>query len=123
MPHGTATQIAAKVHRLLVSEGQARVSKLQQTIRTMLLHADDVWTALKLVRSRPTASFYTNASTASPGPTTLSVRVGGVECGELLLLSGGPISKKRRLFKSTNARHFAPCGHIPKSGLDWTDRA
>lgn len=124
MPHQTAAEIVAKVNRLLkTSEGQARVSRLHNTLKTMLVHANSVRASLRLVRSRSTASFYTNASKASPGPPILSVRVGGVECGELLLLNVGPTGKRQRLFRPTNVRHFSSCRHVPKSGLDWADRA
>src|SRR4051795_10302429 len=91
MPHQTAAEIVAKVHHLLrTSEGVERISDLKRTVQILLRHAESVGNSLKLARSRSTATFYMNASKATAGRLRLSVRVGGVECGELRLLSEGP---------------------------------
>ena len=64
-----------------------------------------------------------NASKATAGHLRLSVRVGGVECGELRLSGGASGRRKERIFTATNASRFSSCGTIPDPGLDWADRA
>ncbi len=119
LPHKTATEIVKKVEALLTSEtGRTRLKSLHRLFDSMSQNAAAIRKDLRSARSRATASFYTNASSASGGPTLLSVRVGGVECGELALGEMG-----HRLFRSRNPRRFGHCGLIPTTGLDWADAA
>ena len=124
MPHQTTAEIVAKVHHLLTTgEGRDRISELHRTVKILLRHADSVGKSLKLARSRSTATFYMNASKATAGRLRLSVRVGGVECGELRLLNEASNGGKQRIFTAANASRFPSCGQTPASGLDWADKA
>jgi hypothetical protein len=124
LPHRTAVEIVAKVHHLLTSrEGLGRISDLQRSVRTLLVNANKISIARRLVRSRSTAVFHINASSANGGQLVISVRVGGVECGKLLLGSNAAAGTKQRIFTATNPNRFSSCGEIPKPGVDWADKS
>jgi hypothetical protein len=92
-------------------------------MRTLLMNADKISVARRLVRSRSTAVFHINASSATGRKSVVSVRVGGVECGKLLLESNETAGTKQRIFIATNTSRFSSCGEIPKLGVDWADKA
>lgn len=112
----TGESIEAYVNSLLASpEGQKKVRERYQGApkladRTRGLH-------LNWLRARTTARFYTSESQISRSTVTLSVRIGGVQCGTLVLKSAGD-----RVFRPMNAKRFGLSPDLLKSGAQWGNR-
>jgi hypothetical protein len=67
-----------------------------------------------LARARKTASFYLNASQTSGSQVRLSVRIGGVQCGSLLLKD-----RTSRHFRPLNAKRFGLLHDAPQPDVEW----
>src|SRR5207245_2014247 len=111
----TAMSIVAEVNRLLESEGGRRkLHRLGLIAVKLNSQADKIRSFLKLARGRRTANFYLNASQTYGSHVRLSVRVGGVQCGSLLLKD-----RTSRHFRPLNAKRFGLLHDAPQPDVQW----
>lgn len=114
---GTVDGIVQEVARAITD---AKLAQLDAIAERMVAARDEVREFLKKIHSRPDAVFHIRVSTvrAKNPHITLSVRIHGVEAGQVKL-TGGP----ERIFTPTNLkRHF---GHgwedTDATSLPWRD--
>jgi hypothetical protein len=104
------------VDRVRTAATPDTLDQLDTVVTRMVAAEEEVRGFLRTIRSRPTTMFYIGASRVrarSPN-LTLSVRIDGVECGQVKL-TGSP----ERIFTPSNPRYFGPCWMDLEPRLPW----
>ena len=83
---GTVDDVVRRVRRTLASKNASKkLKQLDDIAARMAAAVDEFRSFLRAIRKRSTATFYVNVSKLNrlDRGVTLSVRVSGVECGEV----------------------------------------